>query len=183
MELRKFFKASSNEEVDSLTLNSTTDPFKADDFGLRDYNENEDRKQQKDIFTKEDVTETADDLENGFVKRVMHVDLENENSNAANFADLANPYSENDTKAGSVENLENCGEKQDCLGAVKLKSNVSRIPISEISNDELVKRELGLEIVPEACSVLGEDLLRKLVVGVACDCVVSVGDWDFPAHR
>ena len=193
-ELRKYFKASSNEEVDSSTLNSSTDPIEANDSGQRDVNENEERKLEDGTETDDnlenglvhmgDGTYTSNNLENDLVKMETQLDIENKNCNAAKLvAGLANPETEIDTKAGSVEKVENCDEKQDCLGAVKLESNVSRIPMSEISTGELVKRELGLGIVPEACSMLGEDLLRKLVGGVACDCVVSVGDWDFPAHR
>ena len=59
----------------------------------------------------------------------------------------------------------------------------SRIPSCEISTSELIKKELNLKSAPKACSVLGEDLLRKLARGVACDCVVGAGDWEFPAHR
>lgn len=66
---------------------------------------------------------------------------------------------------------------------INLHSEISRVPVSEISTCELIKSELGLTLAPKACSLLGEDLLRKLARGVASDCVVSVGDWEFPAHR
>ena len=62
---------------------------------------------------------------------------------------------------------------------------ISRIPCGAGSGSisEIVWKELSLKRAPKACSMLGEDLLRKLVRQVAADCIVSVGDWEFPAHR
>ena len=62
---------------------------------------------------------------------------------------------------------------------------ISRIPggAGNGSISEIVWKELSLKRAPKACSVLGEDLLRKLVRQVGADCIVSVGDWEFPAHR
>ena len=145
----------------------------------------------------EEISEKAsinDSVRNSIV---ANNDTENSLVNETNLVDnLANQESETDSKVGNGENSENFAGKPDSVENKNcdrtsdnifmnpsVESEMSRIPVSEISTGELVKRELGLTIAPEACCVLGEDLLRKLANGVACDCVVSVGDWEFPAHR
>ena len=86
-----------------------------------------------------------------------------------------------------VENsITNEKNKSSEFGSLRTShKEISRIPggAGNGSISELVWKELSLKRAPKACSVLGEDLLRKLVRQVAADCIVSVGDWEFPAHR
>ena len=83
----------------------------------------------------------------------------------------------------SITNEKNNSSKFDSLRTSH--KEISRIGggAGNGSISEIVWKELSLKKAPKACSMLGEDLLRKLVRQVASDCIVSVGDWEFPAHR
>ena len=150
------------------------------------------------LETPQNAVTNADSVNNTNVAEMaVNLNTEKDFVNETNLVDnSANHESETESNAGNVENMENSAGKtdiventnvartvDDCVRNLNAESEVSRIQVCEISTSELVKRELDLTSAPKACSVLGEDLLRKLASGVASDCVVSVGDWDFPAHR
>ena len=87
------------------------------------------------------------------------------------------------SNTGIVQDTSHDTEHSDFTMLNASEKEVSRIPRDEVPTSELVKKELNLVTAPRTCSLLGEDLLRKLVRGVASDCVVTVGDWEFPTHR